>query len=91
MGWLAFLHLLFKRRTWRLVAQVVVRFSTGYIGLSTLMWDGVHTITFVVAIFTAGHPNHRMSKTCVLGSKIGCLCQGRLMCKVAVMESKVLE
>ena len=44
-----------------------------------LMWDRVHTITFVVAIFTAGHPNRWLSKTCVFGSEISCLCQG-LVC-----------
>ena len=34
---------------------------TVYIGFSTLMWDGVHTIIFVVATFAAGHPNRWMS------------------------------
>ena len=30
------------------------------------MWDGVHTIIFVVATFAAGRPNRRTSKMCVI-------------------------
>ena len=30
------------------------------------MWDGVHTIIFVVATFAAGRPHRRMSKMCVI-------------------------
>ena len=60
------------------------------------MWDGVHTIIFVVATFAAGRPNCRTSKMCViLISELVLLCRGgeggRLMCNVAVMEIKVLE
>ena len=57
------------------------------------MWDGVHTIIFVVATFAAGRPNRRTSKMCViLISELVLLCRGgRLMCNVAVMEIKVLE
>ena len=41
------------------------------------MWDGVHTIIFVVATFAAGRPNRRMSKMCViLISELVLLCQG---------------
>ena len=59
------------------------------------MWDGVHTIIFVVATFAAGRPNRRTSKMCViLISELVLLCWRRiprLMCNVAVMEIKVLE
>ena len=41
------------------------------------MWDGVHTIIFVVATFAAGRPNHRTSKMCViLISELVLLCRG---------------
>ena len=59
------------------------------------MWDGVHTIIFVVATFAAGRPNRQTSKMCViLISELVLLCWGgggRLMCNVTVMEIKVLE
>ena len=41
------------------------------------MWDGVHTINFVVATFAAGRPNRRTSKMCVvLISELVLLCRG---------------
>ena len=90
-GVFGFLRLLFKRRTWRLVAQVVVRFDAVYIGFPTLTWVGVHTIIFVVAIPAAGRPDRRVSKTCVTLGVGSSLSRGRLVCNVAVMEIKVLE
>ena len=89
MGCLAFYVLLFKRRTWRLVAQVVIRFDTGYIGFSYFnMGWGTHNN---VAILAAGRPNRRVSKTCVTLGVGSSLSRGRLLCNVAVMELKVLE
>ena len=41
------------------------------------MWDGVHTIIFVVATFAAGRPDRRTSKMCViLISELVLLCRG---------------
>ena len=41
------------------------------------MWDGVHTIIFVVVTFAAGRPNRQTSKMCViLISELVPLCRG---------------
>ena len=48
----------------------------GYIGFLLAVGWGVHTITFVVAISTAGRLSRRVSKTCVSISELVLLCQG---------------